>query len=131
MVIAFNISAEIDASIVLKTFKKAYKSRNKPKELLFHSDQGCQYTAYDFKKYLRTSGVKQSFSTLGSPYDNAVAESFFASMKKEEIYRHIYETKEELIDSVKEYIEFFNYERPHQKLGYRTPSQFESDYLSS
>ena len=105
--------------------KKTYKSRNKPKELIFHSDQGQQYTAKSFKRLLNESKITQSFSKKGCPYDNSVAESFFASLKKEEIYRHIYNSFEELEKAIDEYIIFFNTLRPHASLKYNTPEEYE------
>ena len=98
--------------------------------MLFHSDQGTTYTSYSFRKYLRDLEVKQSFSEPGVPYDNSVAESFFASMKKEEIHRDVYDTVEQLQESVDEYIHFYNDERPHQRLGMKTPNAFESEYFA-
>ena len=83
--IAHKISANNDTALVLETFKIAYNERDKPQGLLFHSDQGTQYSAYEFRKCLRDWGVKQSFSNPGTPYDNAVAESFFSMMKQEEL----------------------------------------------
>lgn len=127
-VIAHRIDNNQEAPIVEKAFRDAYRSRNAPSELLFHSDQGSQYTAYSFRKLLRLFNVAQSFSAPGCPYDNAVAEAFFRTIKAEEVSRHQYKTEEELRDSVAEYIDFFNNRRPHQKFGYRTPSQVETDY---
>ncbi len=79
---------------------------------------------------MRRLNVKQSFSYPGMPYDNAVAESFFSSMKVEELSHHFYETPEELKRDVAEYVEFFNSKRIHQKLGYKTPDQIEEMYVS-
>ena len=79
-VVSFSISEYIDKNLVTEAFESAYKSRQCPKALLFHSDQGTQYTAFDFRKKLREYGVTQSFSAPGNPYDNAVIESFFASI---------------------------------------------------
>ena len=75
--------------------------------------------------------MKQSFSNPGSPHDNAVAESFFRTLKAEEIYHHFYQTADELYASVAEYIDFFNSRRPHQKFKYRTPDQMEDDYFKA
>ena len=109
---------------------QAYKSRNQPQGLLFHSDQGCQYTSYVFRQILKGYHVEQSFSTPGQPHDNAVLEAFFSAFKKEQVYRNIYHTKEELEASVAEYIEFYNEGRPHRKLNMKTPVQFEAEYFS-
>lgn len=125
------VSSEINMEIAINAFQRAFESRNKPKGLLFHSDQGVQYTAYPFRKLLRESNVKQSFSSPGSPHDNAVAEAFFSSFKKEETYRHKYQTQEELEASVAEYIEFYNFDRPHRKLKMMTPAKFEQNYFDA
>ena len=69
--------------------------------------------------------VVQSFSKSGRPHDNAVAESFFASMKREEIYRIQYHSERQFMRSVDTYIEFYNTKRPHSTLNYRTPDKFE------
>lgn len=116
------------APIVEKAFQDAYRNWNAPFGLLFHSDQGSQYTAYSFRKLLRSLKVTRSFSASGCPYDNAVAEAFFRTIKAEAITRQQYKSEQELRDSVAKYIDFFNNRRPHPKFSYRTPSQVESDY---
>ena len=72
--------------------------------------------------------VVQSFSKSGSPHDNAVAEAFFASLKKEELYRTDYKSEQDFRKSIEKYIIFYNNERPHRTLAYRTPERFESEY---
>lgn len=130
-IIAYEIDNNQEAPIVEKAFQSAYQVRNPPKGLLFHSDQGGQYTAYKFRKLLRTLKVKQSFSAPGCPYDNAVAEAFFRTLKAEEVSRHQYRSELELRTSVDEYINFFNHIRPHQKFQYRTPDRVEFDYYNT
>lgn len=127
-VVSYALSEEANASLAIETYQSAYNQR-RPTELLFHSDQGTQYTAYEFKKLLRQHHVQQSFSNVGYPYDNAVAESFFRTLKAEEISQYNYSTFNDLHNSVKEYIDFFNNERPHQKLNYLTPNQVEDNYF--
>ena len=97
--------------------------------MIFHSDQGFQYTDFRFRKHLKNLNVIQSFSNPGTPLDNAVAESFFACMKREELSHNLYETKEELEVDVAEYIDYYNSRRIHQKLGQRTPIEVEEDFL--
>ena len=80
---------------------------------------------------LRTLRVKQSFSAPVCPYDNAVAEAFFRTLKAEEASRHQYRSELELRTSVGEYINFFNHTSPHQKFQYRTPDQVEFDYYNT
>lgn len=130
-VLAYGLSENIDTTLTLTTFKAAYKTRGKPDGLMFHTDQGMQYTAYTFRRYLRTVSVKQSFSHPGSPHDNSVCESFFHTMKKEAIYHHLYDNMEELRSAVDEYIDFYNNNRPHRKLNMMTPSNFESEFEKS
>lgn len=84
-----------------------------------------------FRQILKGYHVEQSFSTPGQPHDNAVLEAFFSGFKKEQVYRNVYRTKEELEASVAEYIEFYNEGRPHRKLNMKTPAQFEAEYFSA
>jgi transposase InsO family protein len=98
---------------------------------MFHSDQGSQFTSTKFKKPLRKHKVEQSLSNAGTPYDNAVVESFFASLKRDEIYQNIYDDINNLNPAVEEYINFFNNERPHQRLCFKTPRQVEDGYFGS
>jgi len=127
-VIAYNISDKMKASLAVKTLAEAYKLRKPKLGLVFHSDQGRQYHSYEFRSALRSRRILQSFSNPGCPYDNAVAESFFRSLKVEEVYRWYYKTLDDMKASIAEYIGFYNKIRPHQYLKYRTPNQFESDY---
>lgn len=101
-------------------FKNAFRARGNPSELTFHSDQGGQYTSDTFFKLLQQDGVKQSFSRSGRPCDNAVAETFFASFRREEAYRRDYSSEADFRKSVDEYVHFYNEQRPHQTLAYKS-----------
>ena len=90
-----------------------------------------KYTSNTFRDYLRALGVKQSFSNTATPYNNSVMESFFKSMKTERLYRTDYRSERELRESVREYINYYNNDRPHSVLRYQTPEYFESKYYSS
>ena len=79
-------------------------------------------------KYLKELGVTQSFSRTHIPYDNSVCESFFNSLKREELYRYKYPTVAEFQRSVAKYIVFYNSERPHSTLKYKTPDKYEADF---
>ena len=127
-VVAFDIAQTPDMAFVQKMFDDAFERRGRPEGLMFHSDQGAQYTAYEFRKHLRELGVKQSYSNPGTPLDNAVAESFFACMKREELSHNYYHEEEELRRAVADYVDFFNNMRPHQKNGMLTPSEAERDF---
>ncbi len=109
--------------------KKAYKNKNAPYGLMFHSDRGTQYTAFAFQQLLDSLNVVQSFSKKGYPFDNAVCECFFKYLKREKTGRGTYRTFNELQLSVFEYIEgYYNSRRPHGSLGYLTPNEAESAY---
>ena len=96
--------------------------------LTFHSDRGKQYTSATFTALLQKCGVKQSFSATERPHDNAVAETFFASFKKEEAYRREYTSEQSYRKSVDQYIRFYNELRPHRTLKYKTLQAFEEAY---
>ena len=130
-ILSYSISNTIDAALSLITFDIAFQCRCQPDNLMFHSDQGVQYTAYVFRQHLRELKVKQSFSTPGNPYDNSVCESFFHTLKKEALYHHLYETPQELEEVLEEYIEFYNGYRPHRKLNMKTPIQYEAEFFSA
>lgn len=129
-VIAHKISKENNTELVLETFKLAYERRGNPQGLLLHSDQGTQYSAYKFRKHLRDSGVRQSFSNPGTPYDNAVAESFFRMMKQKELSHNYCHSEDELNATVADYVNFFNTMRPHRKLGGQSPDDFEKRFYA-
>ena len=124
-ILSYSLDDNQETPMVINAFLSAYESRCYPKELMIHSDQGSQYTSFAFKSQLRKRGIKQSFSNPGSPYDNAVAESFFRTLKAEKTSCKHYHTIEELNASIEEYIHFFNEERPQQKLNYQTPKTIE------
>jgi len=125
-IIDYTLSKTMESINIVRLFKKAFILRNKPTNLIFHSDQGRQYKSYMFKNCLAEHNVSQPFSKTGCPYDNAICESTFASLKKEEIYRFIYKDFSELKNAIDEYVHFFNYRRPHASLNYKTPSEFEN-----
>lgn len=127
-VIAHKVSKKDSTQLITSTFKSAWEERNPEMELLFHSDRGAQYTSHRFQELLRSHAVVQSFSNSGKPHDNAVAESFFASLKKEELYRKDYASEPDFRRSISAYMEFYNMKRPHRTLKNRTPCQMEEDY---
>jgi len=100
-------------------------------EIWLHSDRGVQFSSEMFREALAVAEIGQSMSRKGDCWDNAPCESWFGKLKSEWIYPHgIYETREEAKSSIIEYIEmFYNSERVHQALGYRTPNEFETEYF--
>ena len=113
-VIAHKISKRNSTQLITATFKMAYEERHPSSGLIFHSDRGAQYTSHRFQQILHEHNTEQSFSQPGKPYDNAVAESFFASLKKEELYRKDHPSDRAFQASIASYIEFYNNKRPHR-----------------
>ena len=127
-VIAARLSVRNKSSLVCQTFCEAFQARGRPSELMFHSDQGRQYTSIKFRTLLAMRGVAQSFSAPGVPYDNAPMESFFAHLKTEEFHRFRYRGIIDLTASLRDYIDFYNTKRPHSSIGNMTPDQAEANY---
>ena len=129
-VVGWSIGTSLATDLVSDALRSAIESRRPDgKQLLHHSDRGCQFTSDAYQRTLRALGIRCSMSRVGNCYDNAVAERFFWSLK------HEWAKHEKLGDlaaarlSVFKYIEtFYNTERIHQTLGYKTPAQYEADH---
>ncbi len=132
-VIGWALSASMKAiETVMPAFKMAQKNRPITEEMLFHSDRGVQYACNEFKNLLdKYPLVKRSMSRKGNCWDNAVAESFFKTLKAECVYQNIFETKQQAALIVFEYIEiWYNRKRLHSALGYLSPQDFEKQLLN-
>ena len=127
-VIAHKVGYSNNTHLTKETFKMAYELRKPEPGLIFHTDQGANYRSRSFSDYLNLRAVTQSFSKPGVPYDNSVMETFFASMKQEELYRYNYRSEREFRAAVDRYIDFYNTKRPHKTLHYKTPVQKEENY---
>ena len=131
-VISWSLSDHPDSKLVIDTFKKAYRNRNCPQGLLFHSDRGTQYTSVAFRKFLDELNVLQSFSAKGCPFDNAVVEAFFKFLKAEETNRKSYSTLVDLRISLFEYIDgFYNPKSTHYAIHFLSPNDFEAKFFYS
>ena len=128
-VIVHKVSTRNSTQLITATLKMAYNIRTPGENLIFHSDQGSQYTSHGFRQLLKKLKITQSFSNAGTPHDNAVMESFFAVFKKEEFYRSAYRSEAELRKKVDKYITFYNQKRPHTTLGLQTPEQYEDAFF--
>jgi len=94
--------------------------------LIHYSDQGIQYTCKDYIKILKDNGIRISMSGKDNPYDNAFVESFFKTLKQEEVYLWQYETFSDVIERIPYFIEdVYNKKRLHSSLGYRPPEEYE------
>ena len=130
IIVAYKVSRKNSTQLITSTFKMAWAQRNPETKLIFHSDRGAQYTSHRFKQLLHEHAVVQSFSNSGRPHDNAVAESFFATLKKEELYRKDYTSETDFKRCLASYIEFYNTQRPHRTLKNRTPCQVEELFMN-
>lgn len=126
-VVGWSMSERMTSQVVIAALAMALKERcPQAEELLHHSDRGSQYASEAFQKLLRDHGITCSMSGTGNCYDNASMESFFATLKKELVHQQDYQTREEARRSIFEYLEvFYNRERLHSALDYRSPSAFE------
>jgi len=119
----------ITKELPLKALERAIRSRHPSKHLIHHSDRGSQYTSKEYIKRLRENDIQISMSRKGNCYDNACMESFFASLKKELIYRRKFSTRDEATSSIWKYImSFYNKVRSHSTIGYVSPNEFERRY---
>ena len=128
-VVGWAMSPSLAAELVSEALRRAVEARRPAgKDLLHHSDRGCQYTSLDYQRTLHTLGIQCSMSRTGCCYDNAVMERFFWSLKHEWTHHEEFLELEDAQRSVFRYIEtFYNPERLHQTLGYLSPDQFEAD----
>ena len=129
-VIAHRIALNNSTQLVKNTFKDAYETRQPKGTLIFHSNRGGNYRSKTFCNYLKYLKVTQSFSRAYTPYDNSVVESFFSSLKREELYRTKYRSDKEFKKAADEYMVFYNSQRPHSNNNYRTPDAKEAEYYS-
>lgn len=131
-VVAYQISDRIDSALVLSALDKALVRYKPAKGLLFHSDRGVQFVSADFREAISRASFTQSMSRKGNCWDNAPAESFFATLKKELIYPMGTSTRFQVERELFEYIEaYYNTIRLHSALGYRSPLEFEKAMLTA
>ncbi len=126
IIVGWNLSHSLDRHSTIHAFTKALMRRRPGKGLLVHSDQGVQYASGDFRCLLRRNEYVQSMSRKGDCWDNAVAESFFHTLKTQLIYHVKFRNKQEAERSLFHYIEvYYNRRRRHSSVGYLSPADFE------
>jgi transposase InsO family protein len=129
-VIGWAIAEHMRTDLIIDALRMAIIHRNPPDGVVFHSDRGAQYTSGEFREFCRDNGVRPSVGRTGICYDNAVAESFFATLKKELIHLHPWPTLAHLRTAVFEYIEsYYNRRRRHSTIGYDTPIEYEQKHM--
>lgn len=128
-VIGWSIQPTMSRQLVIDALMMALWRRGFPKGLIFHSDRGSQYCSKEYQKMLKVYGIICSMSRKGNCWDNAIAESFFHSIKVELVYAEKYATRKIAKQSIFEYIEvYYNRIRRHSALGSKAPEVFENQY---
>jgi transposase InsO family protein len=132
-VVGWSMAEQMQTELVLSALEAALGHRSAAASgLLFHSDRGSQYASGAYRAALKGAGISCSMSRRGNCWDNAVAESFFGTMKTELIYLENFATREDAKTTIVEWIEvFYNRQRIHSTLNYCSPVQFEQDYWMS
>jgi putative transposase len=124
-VVGWAMETHLRTELILAALNMAITQR-RPQAVIHHSDHGCQYTSYTFGKRCREAGVMPSMGSVGDAYDNAMAESFFASLEREVLSRRRFKSQVEAKMAIFEWIEgWYNPHRRHSSLGYRSPVNYE------
>jgi putative transposase len=124
-IVGWAMATHLRTSLVNAALNMAVTQRS-PADVIFHSDQGCQYTSIEFGRRCREAGVRPSMGSVGDCYDNAMCESFFATLECELIDRSTFHNHDEARVAIFDFIEgFYNTRRRHSSIGYQSPVQFE------
>jgi transposase InsO family protein len=124
-VVGWALSRRIDLALSLTALEHALRARRPPPGLIHHADHGAQYANAGYLARLEQIDAAISMAASGNPYENALAESFFATLKREEVYLHDYQTFAEAEANLERFIDaVYNHKRLHSSLGYRPPSEF-------
>jgi transposase InsO family protein len=128
-VVGWSMAEHMRADLVCDAITMAAGNVQLANGAVFHSDRGSQYTSEQFAKHLRTHGLTGSMGRTGVCWDNALAESFFAALKNELVHRVVFPTRKKARRAIAEYIEvFYNRQRLHSGLGYKTPLEVTNEY---
>ena len=126
LVVGWSMARHMQAELVLEALQMAYARRGAVTDLIYHSDHGSQYTSHLVQTWLKQHHIQASMGSVGDCFDNAVAESFFATLKRECVNRRSYPTRSEARTAIFEFIEvFYNRQRLHSTLDYQSPADFE------
>ena len=131
-VIGYAMADHMRTELVLDAVDMAMRNGRLEADCIMHSDRGTQYTSAEYREKLVELGLRHSVGRTGQCWDNALAESFFASLKNERVHHMVYPTRKAAKEDIARYIElFYNYRRIHSALGYRTPHEVRTEYLNS
>jgi len=130
-IVGWCMAEHMRAELVVEALSMAVSRRNPAGGLIHHSDRGSQYTSVEFGARIQEAGILPSMGSRGDAYDNAMAESFVATIKKELIHRHSWPTRAAARRAIFEYIEcFYNPSRRHSALGYLSPCEYERSTIT-
>jgi len=128
-IVGYAIGRTLASKLPLEALKIAIVSRN-TSDLIHHSDKGIQYCCYEYVELLKSNKIKISMTAKASPYENATIESFFRTLKVEEVYLWEYETYQDVIKRIPYFVEdTYNRKRLHSSLGYMPPEEFEHIFI--
>jgi len=131
-VIGYAMAEHMRTELVCDAVAMAMRNRRLEADCIMHSDRGTQYTSTEYREKLVELGLRHSVGRTGQCWDNALAESFFASLKNERVHHMAYPTRKAAKEDIARYIElFYNHRRIHSALGYRTPHEVRTEYLNS
>jgi putative transposase len=129
-IVGWSMADHLRAELVVDALEMAVHRRHPDRGLIHHSDQGCQYTAVLFTKRCAQAGIEVSMGSIGDCFDNAVCETFHATLKKERIYRQSWPTRAAARTAIFGYIEgWYNPRRRHSTLAYLSPIEFERHHV--
>jgi transposase InsO family protein len=131
-VIGYAMADHMRTELVTAALDMAARNHHLEPDCIMHSDRGTQYTSAEYQAKLAQLGLRHSLGRTGVCWDNALAESFFASLKNERVHHMVYPTRGKAREDIARYIElFYNRRRIHSALGYRTPHEVRNEYLNS
>lgn len=130
-IVGWAISKDLSHKFCLEALQIAMKTHSPPEGVIHHSDRGVQYVCESYIEFLLNHGFKISMSRLATPEDNAYIESFFKTLKREEVLFKDYKTMDQVIKNLPRFIDdVYNKKRLHSSLGYKTPEEFEAEVLT-
>jgi putative transposase len=129
-IVGWSMNRRMTDDLVVAALRNALLRRQPPSGFIFHTDRGSQYCSKRFRKVVSSAGGRQSMSSTGCCYDNAITETFFSTLKRELVFHYSFKTRQEAQSRIFRYIEgFYNRKRLHSAIGYLTPEQLEHEVL--